>query len=342
MATQSSIDIAQQMYVVYYGRPADPGGLGYWADIFDATDNLDQALNSFGNSAEFTSGFGLLTNAELIANLYQQMYGRNPDSGGLAFYEGRLDNGEATLASIGKQIADGSQNSDLSVLNNRISVANSFTDNVENRFKLYTSSDIPAIKNILSNVTEDEGLIASSINAIHTLVGGMADEPPSQQPNYDTHDIVSTTGNRQWSFYENDVVMTDDTAYSILYSEGGRTERWEWDDGYEIEEYDQFGNEISYAEYDAAGNFILDTGDDDDDDDISSSGTEARIYRDEFGNEHTDVISIHEQYHYNAAGGYAGLTRTETVVESAHLSGTEVIILGPDYEYISSEGSLWE
>ncbi|MDR9499708.1 MAG: DUF4214 domain-containing protein, partial [Hydrogenovibrio sp.] len=107
MATAESISLAQQMYVAYYGRPADPAGLDFWATKFDESDDLTQALSAFGASAEYTDNFGSMTNADLITNLYQQMFNRAPETDGLDFYTARLDSGEATLASIAKQIADG-------------------------------------------------------------------------------------------------------------------------------------------------------------------------------------------------------------------------------------------
>ena len=40
MATnQEIVDKAQQLYVSYYGRPADPGGLAFWIEYFTETDD---------------------------------------------------------------------------------------------------------------------------------------------------------------------------------------------------------------------------------------------------------------------------------------------------------------
>ena len=57
MASQASLILAQEMYVAYYGRPADPVGLAFWCEQFDQTDNLDAALDAFGNSPEFQNSF---------------------------------------------------------------------------------------------------------------------------------------------------------------------------------------------------------------------------------------------------------------------------------------------
>ena len=104
MATQESLDMAQQFYVAYYGRPADPDGLEYWADKFDESDDLELALSAFGASDEFTENFGDMTNEELVNNLYQQMFGRDAEQDGINFYAGLLESGEATLASLAKKL----------------------------------------------------------------------------------------------------------------------------------------------------------------------------------------------------------------------------------------------
>lgn len=179
MATQSSIDLAQQMFVAYYGRPGDPGGLAFWADKFDTTSDLTLALTQFGNSSEFTDNFGALSPSDLISNLYQQMYGHPPDSGGLDFYLNRLDTGAATLASIAKQIADGSQNSDLDTLNNRIEVANTFTTQVDSTGATYSSSDIPSAQSLLATVDETTQSVTTGNTSATTFVSELPDAEPN-------------------------------------------------------------------------------------------------------------------------------------------------------------------
>jgi len=173
MASQPSINLAQQMYVVYYGRAGDPVGLSYWAGVFDTTTDLTQALNSFGTSIEFNESFGSLPSNELISNLYQQMYGRAPDPGGLDFYTDRLSSGAATLASIGKQIADGSQDSDLETLNNRIIVANSFTDEIASNEATFGADDIASIQALLSAVDHTSSSVTVGIGSATAYVAGL-------------------------------------------------------------------------------------------------------------------------------------------------------------------------
>ncbi len=169
-ASQESIDLAQQMYVAYYGRPGDPGGWAWWADKFDESSNLNDALEAFGNSQEYYDSFGDLSNEQLITNLYQQLFNRDPDAGGLAFYAGWLSEGKSTLASIAKQVADGAQNSDATILNNKVQVANYFTDKIETLSASYISDDIPSVQYILSQIDDTTESVTSAQNLISSWI----------------------------------------------------------------------------------------------------------------------------------------------------------------------------
>jgi len=182
-ATQDSINLVQQMYVAYYGRPGDPGGINFWAEKFDSSTNLDAVLDSFGNSQEYSDNFGSLDNETLVNGLFQQMYNRDADPGGLSFYVGRLESGEATLASIAKQIADGSQDSDLDSLNNKISVANSFTEQLEADDLSYSNADIANAQAILVSVSNLAESVTSALDLVTEWVPAT---------------IASTFGSSQW------------------------------------------------------------------------------------------------------------------------------------------------
>jgi len=170
MATQASLDLAQQMYVAYYGRPADPAGQLYWAEQFDASEDLTQALAAFGNSDEFTAGFGSLDNEALVTNLFQQLFGRAPEADGLAFYVAKLDSEESTLASIAKEIADGAQNDDKTTLDNRVAVANTYTTAVETQGATYTEAEIADAQAILAAVDATEESVTASNTAAEAEV----------------------------------------------------------------------------------------------------------------------------------------------------------------------------
>ncbi len=151
-ATNESTNLAQQLYVSYYGRPADPDGQSYWAEVFDETDDLTAALSDFGISEEYTNNFGSMTNEELVTNLYHQLFGRDPETEGLDFYTTRLSSGESTLATIAKQIADGASGDDLTTMNNKITVANTYTSAVSELGADYNFDNIAVAQAILDAV----------------------------------------------------------------------------------------------------------------------------------------------------------------------------------------------
>ena len=94
-------DQVQIMYVAYYGRPGDAGGLDFWAvKLEEVNGNLKEIINEFGTSKEFTDRFGDLDDEELVDNIFLQLLGRPADSGGLNFYVNGLREGRFTLASI--------------------------------------------------------------------------------------------------------------------------------------------------------------------------------------------------------------------------------------------------
>ena len=111
-----------QAYVAYYGRPADAGGLAYWAGrLEEEGGSLASIIDAFGESQEYQERFGGLSNEELIANLYQQLFGRGPDPEGKTYWAGQLKSGAQSLQKISLSILDGAQNDDTLIINNRVS-----------------------------------------------------------------------------------------------------------------------------------------------------------------------------------------------------------------------------
>src|SRR5262249_45501334 len=110
----------QKAYVAYYGRPADPGGLGYWAARLDpAGGSLSSIIAAFGTSDEFVRRYGGLGDVELVTKIYQQTLGRDPDPAGLAYYVGELRAGRRSLQSITLDVLDGATGDDVSTVDDR-------------------------------------------------------------------------------------------------------------------------------------------------------------------------------------------------------------------------------
>ena len=121
----------QRAYVAYYGRPADPGGLAYWARRMDQEGgSLSSIIFAFGTSDEFTRRYGGLTYSQLIDTLYQQTLGRAPDAAGKDWYMSQLAAGRTTLQTITLDLLGGASGADAFTVANRLDVANHYTGKV--------------------------------------------------------------------------------------------------------------------------------------------------------------------------------------------------------------------
>ena len=153
MATNKST--VQNFYIAYYGRAADPFGLNYWInELTNQGGDISAIIDSFATSDEFSSRYGGLSNDELIDGLYRQMYSREPDAEGKAFYLGKLDSGELSLQSIAIDILNGTQGSDIDILQSKAAVAEYFTLEVALGAYSYSGDEsAESVKTLLDSVS---------------------------------------------------------------------------------------------------------------------------------------------------------------------------------------------
>jgi hypothetical protein len=161
------IELIQKMYVAYYGRPADTGGLDNWINhLVNNNDDASAIMQAFGTSPEATSLYGDPVDYAYAVNaLYLQMFNRPAEPDGLALYVAHLNAGRVTLPNLALTIGQGARNSDLTTLENKIEVATAFTE------ELATSTE-----NMLGYAGEDAAAHAAAYLASVTDANGSVED----------------------------------------------------------------------------------------------------------------------------------------------------------------------
>ncbi|WP_404471163.1 DUF4214 domain-containing protein [Vreelandella venusta] len=119
----------QQIYIGLLGRAADQEGLQYWTDEIEAgTLTLEQLrANIVEEQPEYEATFGGQTRAQVVSQLYANLFNRAPDSEGLQYWV----NGEGASVNIDQLVlalVNGAAAADSLVLDNRTEVANYYTE----------------------------------------------------------------------------------------------------------------------------------------------------------------------------------------------------------------------
>ncbi len=141
--------VVQQLYVSYFGRPADTGGFTNFttrmAEIGAPTDiqqlnqtyrtnpKIKELVDSFATSAESASLYGGDDTAFVTA-IYANILGRAPDAEGLAWWVGELKSGVSKRSDVSLSIMAGALLNttaqgklDAAVVEKKISLATNFT-----------------------------------------------------------------------------------------------------------------------------------------------------------------------------------------------------------------------
>ncbi|MCG8609909.1 MAG: DUF4214 domain-containing protein [Pseudomonadales bacterium] len=152
-------------YVAFYGRVPDTGGLAFWTqELAGAGGDLSAIMAAFGTSEEFTERFGTLSNAELVNNLYQQLFSRDADSGGLTFYTELLDNNQLTLQEIALEILFGARAEDADNIDNRRLVGQHYVTRAENTGDELDADAMATIITSISDNTDTANLACDNID----------------------------------------------------------------------------------------------------------------------------------------------------------------------------------
>jgi murein DD-endopeptidase MepM/ murein hydrolase activator NlpD len=82
-----------RLYLGYFLRMPDYGGLDYWFRQVWAGRSLDLAASQFAASSEFIRRYGELDNSEYLDLIYRNLFDRDPDPSGKDYWLRRLDAG---------------------------------------------------------------------------------------------------------------------------------------------------------------------------------------------------------------------------------------------------------
>jgi len=167
----------QAMYIAYYSRPGDPGGVAYWAKRLEQSNGDSSAIiNQFGNSAEYTDRLAGKDSEELINNIFVNLFGRDADAGGLVFYKNKLESGAITLASIALNISNGvsAGSNDAAIVGNKIDVATAYTTYIDETSAEYGEQQIDQAVTLIAGITSNQEATAE---AISNLEGTLANTP---------------------------------------------------------------------------------------------------------------------------------------------------------------------
>ena len=144
MMATPTIDLIQKLYISYYGRPADPEGLSFWANAIE-TMGINSVINAFFDSPESQMLYGTSANrSEQVNILYQNLFGRNAEEAGMDYWLARLDD-DLDYGGLALALLEGSQNQDGSLINIKLEIAKTFTNALVAQNTLYEGSAAAAV-----------------------------------------------------------------------------------------------------------------------------------------------------------------------------------------------------
>lgn len=148
MAASTYFDQIQQLYIAYFGRPADTVGLAYWSAIVDAANgNVSQVIGGFSASTESTVLYAGATSAQKISSIYLALFNRLPEAAGLAYWVAQIDSGKISQAQAAYQIQSSAGPGDATAVANKLAAARAFTAQLDTPAEIagYTGTTAAAL-----------------------------------------------------------------------------------------------------------------------------------------------------------------------------------------------------
>jgi hypothetical protein len=132
LAAENYHATVQQLYVAYFGRPADVIGLDYYARLLDSRNgDANALLHDFASSRESSLLYSQGSAELKIEAMYQTMFGRPADAEGLAYWARQVESGTVILSQAAYVIAFNAQAADKARFAAKTAAAIEFTKAID-------------------------------------------------------------------------------------------------------------------------------------------------------------------------------------------------------------------
>lgn len=187
--------LVQRLYVAYFGRPADPGGLAFFAGnymnagaattVFELSNSygvnaqVRTLMDNFGNSKESQDLYGG-DNVNFVSAIYRNLFNREPEQAGLDFWVGHVNAGRLTRAQAAVAIMAGAQGTDSTLIDLKTRMAAEFTTALNTTTKQSAYSGLTAnavVRTMLSNVT-----LSTDVTTFPLLIDGVINNVVAMLP----------------------------------------------------------------------------------------------------------------------------------------------------------------
>lgn len=177
---QADLQISS-LYLGYFGRAGDPEGKDYWHDQLGAGASLAGIAASFAVQAEAKAAYPLLADpqhatqagiASFIDQVYENLFGRDADAAGAAYWQNQL---AATVATAGVgafvlNVISGARAGDAATIAHRTEVAAFVSDHLAIVQLAYGDAADLLARDVIDGVTAVETTVAAAKTAMSTFI----------------------------------------------------------------------------------------------------------------------------------------------------------------------------
>lgn len=175
----------EKIYIAYFNRPADNGGLTYWLEqVGNDPAKLENITAAFATVPEYLALYAGKTPEAVVNTIYQNLFGRAPDAGGFQFWTGALKSGSHNVSDLAYRTLDSAQLSDKTIIDNKAGAALEFTKSLSDLGgdTHYNGAAIDAARAWLARIDATPQSVTAANAEITTVVKGFDGSQPQPEP----------------------------------------------------------------------------------------------------------------------------------------------------------------
>lgn len=166
----------QELYVGYLGRAAEQAGLNYWVNqISSGAATIESVAQGFTESNEYAAAYGDLDTAALVAQVYENVLGREGEAAGLAYWENMITSGTITADQLVNTMLNNLGSIDQATIDNRVYVANQYTAAAGSAY------DAQAGAAIIAGVNQNPATVTAALATLPTNADSLASDLAAYQ-----------------------------------------------------------------------------------------------------------------------------------------------------------------